>query len=250
MGDIERVLVAGATGRTGREILRYLGGTDLEVVALTRDDDARGELLAHGADEVVLGDLLEPRDAARAVRGCDAVLCAVGSGAAIDPILGRELVDGQGVENLVNAAVAAEVEAFVFESSIGVGDSAGMLPTSFRLLLRPFLNAKNEAEATLRTSGLRYTIVRPGGLTNDAATEDVLVGEGGATVTGSVPWADVARLMIAALFTPETANRTFEVVSRSGSRGTPRGLVELDWQYPERPDDVTEVPVEDADEAN
>lgn len=250
MGDIERVLVAGATGRTGNEILRYLEDTDLEVVALTRDDGERTNLLAHGADEVILGDLLDTRDAASAVSGCDAVLCAVGSGATIDPLLGRDIVDGQGVKNLVSAAVAAEVEAFVFESSIGVGDSVEMLPTVFRLMLGPILKAKNEAEAALRTSGLRYTIVRPGGLTDDPATEDLLVGEGGATVTGSIPRADVARLMVAALFTPEAENRTFEVVARAESRDTPRGLVELEWQFPERPDDVTEVPVKDASDEN
>jgi uncharacterized protein YbjT (DUF2867 family) len=141
-------------------------------------------------------------------------------------------VDGEGVRNLVTAAVAADCEAFVLESSIGVGDSAGMLPAAFRLPIAPILRAKNEAEAELRTSGVRHTILRAGAMTDDPATGDVLVGEGGATVSGSIPRADVARLMVAAPFTPESENRTFEVVSRDGLRGTARGLVDLDWQLP------------------
>src|SRR6056297_2400481 len=93
--SIDRVLVAGATGRTGREILRTLQATDFEVVGLARSLDDRGELLARGADETVVGDLLEPRDAARAVRGCDAVLCAVGSRPTLAPLFGEPLVDGE-----------------------------------------------------------------------------------------------------------------------------------------------------------
>ncbi len=146
--------------------------------------------------------------------------------------LGGDLVDGAGVENLVHAAVAANVEHFVFESSIGVGDSREGMPAMLRLPLWHVLNQKNHAESVLRTSGFPYTIIRPGGLTNAPGTGDVLVGEGGESVSGSISREDVARLMIAALFTPEAENRTFEVVGRDGQRGTARGVVELDWQVP------------------
>ncbi|WP_231185442.1 SDR family oxidoreductase [Haladaptatus sp. DYF46] len=230
--EIERVLVAGASGETGRELLRGLRGTNLTVRAMTRSRQKERELSDEGADEVIVGDLLDPADASRAVADCEAVLCAVGSSPGLDVLLGGDLADGAGVENLVHAAVAADVERFVFESAIGVGDSREKMPVPLRLLLWHVLNQKNHAEAVLRTSGVPYTIVRPGGLTNAPATGDVLVGEGGETVSGSVPRADVARLMIGALFTPEAENRTFEVVSRDGQRGTSRGLVELDWQVP------------------
>ncbi|WP_458209658.1 SDR family oxidoreductase [Haladaptatus sp. NG-SE-30] len=230
--DIDRLLVAGASGGTGNEILARLRETDHHVRAMTRSAEMERELASRGADEVFVGDLLDPADAARAVSDCDAVLCAVGSKPGLRVVLGGDLVDGAGVENLVNAAVAADVDHFVLESSIGVGDSREKIPTPFRVLIWPILNAKNHAEAVLRTSGVTYTIFRPGGLTNAPATGDVLVGEGGATVGGRIPRADVARLMVAAPFTPEAENRTFEVVSREGLRGTARGVVELDWQVP------------------
>ncbi|KZN25520.1 3-beta hydroxysteroid dehydrogenase [Haladaptatus sp. R4] len=230
--EIERLLVAGASGDTGRELLRQLRSVDVQVRAMTRSPNKERELSEEGADEVIVGDLLDPADASRAVADCDAVLCAVGSSPGLDALLGGDLVDGVGVENLVYAAVAAGVEGFVFESSIGVGDSREGMPAALRLPLWHVLNQKNHAESVLRTSGLSYTVIRPGGLTNAPATGNVLVGEGGESVSGSIPREDVARLMIAALFTPDAENRTFEVVSREGQRGTARGVVEIDWQVP------------------
>ncbi len=230
--DSLRLLVAGASGGTGREILMQLEYTDLTVRAMTRSPDKERELSDLGADEVVVGDLFDPADASRAVADCDIVLCAVGTRPGLRAVFGSELVDGAGVENLVYASVAGDIDHFVFESAIGVGDSREGMPAPFRALIGRTLHAKNHAEAVLRTSHLSHTIVRPGGLTNAPATGDVLVGEGGETVSGRIPRADVARLMVAAPFTPSAENRTFEVVSRDGLRGTARGLVELDWQVP------------------
>lgn len=102
---------------------------------------------------------------------------------------------------------------FVLESSIGVADSSGT------------------ASVALRASGMACTIIRPSRLTNDPATGDVLVGEGGCAVSDTISRADVARVMLVSLLTPEARNRTFEVVSRAGQRGAPgSGLVSIDWR--------------------
>ncbi len=227
------VLVAGASGRTGRDVLDVLLDAGITVRALTSSPHKVETLRIQGADEVVVGDLLYPDDATMAVEGVDAVICAVGTGPGPKMFLGGDLVDGVGVQNLVDAAVAAGVEHFVYESSIGVGDSKPKMLLPFRLLLSRVLEAKERSERHLRQSGLSYTIIRPGGLTTAPATGDVLVGEGGDTVSGTVPRADVARLLVAALFTPEARDRTFEVVSRPGARGRATGLVDVDWQVPE-----------------
>ncbi|WP_101294351.1 SDR family oxidoreductase [Halegenticoccus soli] len=230
--DSNRVLVAGATGRTGREILTRLRNADLTVRATTRDASNRAALERRGVDEVAVGDLLDPADAVRAVDGCDAILCAVGTGLSPKHALGGELVDRTGTKNLLAAAVALGASRFVYESAIGVGNSRTRMPLPARLVLRGSLRAKESAEAAIRDSGLAYTILRPGRLTNAPATGDVLVGEGGDTVSGSIPRADVARLAVASLFTPDAENRTFEVVSRRGVRGDVRGLVDVDWRVP------------------
>ena len=225
---IERVLVAGASGGTGRELLSLLREREYTVVALTSSSEKAETLAVMGADEVVVGDLMQSGDARRAVENCDAVLCAVGSSPR-PSMLWSDLVDGTGVTNLVDAANEAGISTFVLESSIGVGSSKSGPPGWFRRLLGPVLEAKGEAERHLRKSGLTYTILRPGGLTDDPATGDVVVGEGGPTVAGSIPRADVARLMIAALDTPAAANRVFEIVARTRLRGRTRGVVDIDW---------------------
>lgn len=228
--DYDRVLVAGASGRTGQEILDVLADRELSVQAITRSTKNRNELIARGVDEVVIGDLLDPVDAEAAVRDCDGVLCAVGSSPR--SMLSPALVDGQGIVNLAEAAAREGVERFVMESSIGVGNSKSAVPLPFRLVLYRVLKAKGRAEQYLRTAGPPYTIVRPGGLTDAPATNDVLVAEGGDTIIGTISRGDVARLMVAALWTPDAENRTVEVVAREGLRGEATGLVDLDWAPP------------------
>ncbi|PSP97582.1 3-beta hydroxysteroid dehydrogenase [Halobacteriales archaeon QS_5_70_17] len=226
------VLVAGASGRTGREAVDALLDAGIEVRALTSRPAAAETLELQGADEVIVGDLLDPGDAGRAVGGVDAVLCAVGS--SLRDLLGGPLVDGEGTVDLVTAAAEAGVERFALVSSIGVGDSRPGMPSPFRVALDSagVLPAKERAERRLRASDLSHTILRPGGLTGAPATGDVLVGEGGDTVSGTVPRADVARLLAAAPFTPAAEDRTFEVVAREGLRGRPSGLVDVDWSVP------------------
>lgn len=229
--DSQHVLVAGASGKTGREILRELRGTDATVRAATTSPEKTGALRRLGADEVIVGDLLEPTDARRAVDDADAILCAVGTRPSIGALYGP-LVDGEGVSNLIAAAREGDVERFVYESAIGVGDSREAMSPLIRLAIYRPLKAKEHAEEHLRTSGLIYTILRPGRLTNDPPTGDVVVSEGGTIRPGKIPRADVARLMVASLFTPASENQTFEIVSKEGLRGTPTGVIEIDWRFP------------------
>ncbi|ELZ96840.1 NAD dependent epimerase/dehydratase family protein [Haloferax mucosum ATCC BAA-1512] len=225
-----RVLVAGATGRTGRLVLDALADTPFLVRALTRDSNAKSVLRARGADEVVVGDLLD-RDTARdAVTDVDAVVSAVGVAAGLDTIRG-DLVDGEGIENLVEAAAAADIRRFVLMSSIGVGNSKDGLPLSLRAILTAtgVLPAKERSERRLRNAPLAHTIIRPGALTDAPTTDEVLVGEGGDSVSGSIPRADVANVLAHSLFTRETENRTFEVVSRPGLRDRTNHTVDIRW---------------------
>ena len=227
----DRVLVAGASGATGHELLSVLRPTDLTVRATTRSYANVDTLERLGADEVIVADFFESADAVAAVDGCDIVYCALGAPPGIRHTVGGKLVDRTGVINLVTAAVAADLSYFVLQSAIGVGDSKAGLSLPARLLLRGSLRAKQDAETALRRSGLGYTIVRPGELTNAPPSDEPVVGEGGDSVSGSIPRADVARLMAAAPFTPAARNRTFEVVCRGGLEATPRNLVDVDWKF-------------------
>lgn len=224
-----RALIAGATGGTGSELLSVLRPTDVRVRASTRSFAAADRLERQGADEVVVADFFESADAVEAVEGCDLVFSALGTPPGARHVLGGKLVDRTGVINLVTAAVAEDVEHVVLESAIGVGSSKAGMSLPARLATRASRRAKEDAETALRRSGLPYTILRPGRLTNDPPSGEVLVGEGGVSVSGSIPRADVACLMAAAPFTPEARNRTLEAVSRDGLDGSPRCLVDVDW---------------------
>lgn len=225
--DVERVLVAGASGKTGRRVLSQFTGTDVIVRALTRSADKRDHLERAGADEVVVGNLRDPADAERAVAGTDAVLTCVGS-TPTQVYLADEHVDGTGNVNLVRAATAEGVEAFVMQSSLGVdGDRASWMARFFRTVVGPVVAAKTRAERAIRDSGLRYTIFRPGLLVSYGPGLG-RVAEAGTGLWGIVTRGEVARLMAAAPFTPAAADRTFEVAANPLLTGS----VSIDWREP------------------
>jgi uncharacterized protein YbjT (DUF2867 family) len=224
-----RILVAGAGGDTGRQVLSYLDGRPPTVRALTRSASKRDRLRRRGADEVVVGDLLERSDAERAVADVDAVVSAVGSSPRT-VLTADEFVDGAGNRNMIAAAADAGATAFVMESALGVGDDpASPLAAAFDLFIGPVQRAKADAEAALRAAPLRHTVLRPGVLTPGPRTGAVQVADPGARLWGAVPRADVARLLAAAPFTPAVADRTLEVVANPLLRGR---AATVDWRAP------------------
>jgi uncharacterized protein YbjT (DUF2867 family) len=227
----ERVLIAGASGDTGTELLAVLRPTDLTVRATTRSYRNIERLRRLGADEVVVADFFKSGDAVAAVEDCEYVCCALGTPPSYRHTVGGKLVDRTGVSNLLTAAVSEGVSHFVHQSAIGVGSSKEGLPLPARLLIRGSLKAKRDAETAIRRSGIDYTIVRPGKLTNEPPNGQIIVGEGGDSVTGSIARADVARVMAAAPFTPDARNRTLEIVSRDGLSESPKRVVEIDWAF-------------------
>jgi uncharacterized protein YbjT (DUF2867 family) len=229
--SVETVLVAGATGGTGRAVLRLCRSRVDTVRALTRSPDAVATLETAGADEVVVDDLLEPADLLAVVDGVDTVLSAVGTAPrAIRS--GPPFVDGAGTRALVAAAADADVDTFVMESAIGVGSApSSPLATVFDAFIGPLQEAKATAEAALRNAPVCHTILRPGVLTDGSRTDLVTAADPGAKLWGTISRADVARLMLSAPVTPAARDRTFEIVStpRFPSRAVP-----IDWRLPGR----------------
>jgi len=203
------VLVAGATGRTGRRIVAQLLDRGYLVRAFVRDEVSARERLGGDVDYAV-GDVREPETVAAAVAGVDAVISAIGSsGRAQDPSNSPEAVDYGGVRNLVDAAAAAEVSRFVLVSSMGATIEDHPLNQMFDNVLR----WKFKGEEHLRASGISYTILRAGGLTEDAGGKlgvKVLAEDVG---EGFIPRADVATACIEALQHAAAANKTFSILS-------------------------------------
>jgi uncharacterized protein YbjT (DUF2867 family) len=126
-----RVLVAGGTGGTGRLVVRRLAGLGICARILTRDRRRVGKHVT--PVDVVDGSALLKGDCARAVDGCESVVCAVG---VHNTRWNGPCVDGDGIINLARAAEQAGVHRFVLVSALGVGDSMDWMPLPVKAIFR------------------------------------------------------------------------------------------------------------------
>ncbi len=205
--DPQAVLVAGATGRTGKQVVSNLLRQGHLVRGLARNvEAARTEL---PGVEWVAADLKKPESLAGISRGIDRIVFAVGSNTMKDPSNLPQKVELGGVSALVDAGKSTGIKHFVMMSSGGVGHADPAATAGFAGLLR----YKWDAENYLRRSGLSYTIVRPGSLTDNPAGRNHI-----ALCQGDPVWAnlatisrgDVALVIAHALFDPAASRKTFE----------------------------------------
>jgi uncharacterized protein YbjT (DUF2867 family) len=197
------VLVVGGHGKVALRLLALLAAEGHRARGLVRKPEHAADLEAVGA-EPVLADLEAEDDLGAYVRGADAVVFAAGAGPGSGPERKRT-VDLGGAVKLVDAANATGVRRYVMVSSIGA-----QAPEAASGPMRPYLEAKAEADRYLAASGLDFTIVRPGGLTDEPGTGRVLI----TTELGSrgrVPRDDVAAVLAQVLVAPNTIGRTFEL---------------------------------------
>ncbi len=213
MADYGVVLVVGATGETGPHVVRILQQHGIPVRALVRSAEKADAIKGAGVD-IRIGDLGTDISLAPIMEGVQGVISVLGSRALGDPEL-RDKIEYQAVVNLVDAAKQAGVQHFVFTTSSST-EHPERIP-----FLTEMLRVKRRAELYLIDSGLPYTIVRPGGLVNDPATNDVRVGRGD-TITGRISRADVAQVLVQALLQPEALNQIVEIVSEPGAGAADR----------------------------
>jgi uncharacterized protein YbjT (DUF2867 family) len=201
-----RTAIAGGHGQIALRLARLLSQRGDEVLSLIRNPDHATDIEETGARPVVC-DLEDASDdaVAAAVDGADAVVFAAGAGAGS----GAErkwTVDHGGAVKLIAAAKADGIARYVIVSSMGADPDA---PGDD--VFAVYLRAKGQADADLRESGLDYTIIRPGGLTNDAGTGGVRLGED--VDSGRIPRDDVAAVLAAVLVAPNTIGKSFDLVS-------------------------------------
>ena len=195
----QNILVAGANGTTGRIIIDLLhNSTKYRPVAMVRNQ-AQIDHFAEKNVATVLADLEE--DLSHAVKGIDKVIFAAGSG-------GKKVVkvDQEGAKRLIDAAKNAGTEKFVMLSSMGADDPSQASE------LEAYLKAKQNADAYLRESGLKFTIVRPGQLTNNEGTGKIQL-DTKLKKNGKISRADVAKTLVDALASEVKQNQTFEILA-------------------------------------
>ncbi|OLN23722.1 NAD-dependent dehydratase [Domibacillus antri] len=199
------VLVIGAAGHTGRLAVSSLAeNIQHHVKAMVRKTDQMREMEKLGA-KPVLADL--EQDFSYAINDVNAIIFAAGSGSSTghDKTIA---VDRDGAIKAVNLAVQHGITRFIMLSSMGADR-----PDAASEFIRHYLEAKYAADAHLMKSGLNYTIVRPGCLTNDSPSGKVAAAVQIADRTGTISRADVAEVLVQCLLVHETEGRIFEIVS-------------------------------------
>jgi len=213
MGNENQIVaVAGATGRTGKLVVKELAAGGYGVRALVRSA-ATVSLRQQEGIEVAEADLSSVESLERALQGAAFLISAIGSR---KPFSAKEnnAVDNMGNQNLAKAALKKRIQHMVVISSIGTGDSRNAINVIFRLLMTPVLRMKEKSETFIRGCGISYTILRPGGLSDKELTGAVAFGEGG-KISGMVSRQEIARVCVDALSTAAMKNRTLEVIDAS-----------------------------------
>jgi uncharacterized protein YbjT (DUF2867 family) len=204
------VVVAGATGRTGRRIVERLLERGIAVRALVRDAERARAVLPSDA-RLVVGDLRRRETLAPALTGAGVMIVATCGQA--DQENSAVIVDYFGTQHLMHEAVGAGLGLVVFVSSIHATRPEHYLdvePTS--------LGWKARAEEVVRASGLPYVIVRAGWLTDAPGGEPLAVSQGD-TGEGKLSRADLADACADLLTIDAARGKTFELVAaRHGDR--------------------------------
>ncbi|MBV5302768.1 MAG: SDR family oxidoreductase [Chlorobium sp.] len=215
MGSVNKydgkVLVAGATGKTGQWVVKRLLRYGVAVRVLSREREKALALFGKEV-EIVAGKIQSTPDVARAVAGCRAVISTLGSNAVTGESSPGE-VDRDGVIRLVDEAAKAGVQHIGLLSSLAV--TKWYHPLN---LFAGVLSKKWEAEEHIRAlfakEGRSYTIVRPGGLKDgEPLLHKLHVDTGDRLWNGFINRADVAELLVLSLWLKKAKNRTFEVVN-------------------------------------
>lgn len=164
-----KLLIIGATGATGRELVNQAITQGHEVTALVRD---AAKAAFASPVKTVVGDVLDASSLKSALVGQEAVISSLGS-AASGPFKEMTLLS-EGTRNLVAAMQAQGVNRLVCITGVGAGDSKGHGPWYYNWLIQPLMlrgvyQDKTRQEVIVRGSGLDWTLVRPAILTSGAA---------------------------------------------------------------------------------
>lgn len=213
---MEKILIVGANGSTGKRIIEILSNSQsFEPVAMIRKEEQKS-IFDDMDVKSILADL-EQEDFSGVLKGIDKVIFAAGSGGHTGPDK-TTAVDQNGAIKIIDAAKKAKVKKFIMLSAMNA-DAPSKHPD-----LEHYLKAKAEADKHLRDSGLNYTIVRPGALTDDMGMGKVKLAVK-LDSAGEISRDDVAFLLIMSLADPLVQNMTFEAVE--GEEPIKSAMIEL-----------------------
>ena len=207
-----KILVIGATGSMGRLVVEEALSQGHAVRALVRSPEKARRLPAK--TEIVVGDLTRPETLAKAVEGIDGIVFTHGSDGGGK--VGSETVDHGGVRNVLTA-LGSRKARIAMMTAIGITNRTGSYNRSTESH-----DWKRRAERLVRSSGLPYTIVRPGWFDYNKADEHHLVflqgdmRQAGNSSDGVIARSQIAEVLVHSLTSDQALRKTFELVATKG----------------------------------
>ena len=199
---MSKTLIIGASGQIGNIITQTMAQTNESARALVRDKSKLSHITGKQL-EVIEMDL--EGDFSAAFEGIDRVIFTAGSGAQTGPDK-TLLIDLWAAKKAVDYAKDAQVKQFILVSSIGADD-----PDALESNIKPYLVAKHMADDYLIKSGIPFTIVRPGPLTNDKSQGKITIKRPDSRAEMATPRADVAKAVMFILSKDNLDGKVFEL---------------------------------------
>lgn len=214
------VVIVGGHGKVALRLAEALTAAGRAVRSTIRNTAHGPDVEATGAVPYLLDiESSDAHDFAEVFGGADAVVFSAGGGG--DGNADRKrTVDLEGSLKSIEGAGLVGIRRFVQVSAMGVDEPAA---DDAAPAWRAYVEAKRDADAALRASGLEWTIVRPGGLTDDAGTGAVRMAP--RLPRGRIPRADVAAVIVAVLEDDSTVGLQFELIE--GEQTIPEALASL-----------------------
>ncbi|MGA9870398.1 MAG: NAD(P)H-binding protein [Rhodococcus sp. (in: high G+C Gram-positive bacteria)] len=205
-----RVVIAGGHGKIAQRLIEVLTAQGDRAVALIRNPDHVNAVTALGAlPELIDMETASVDDVAALLHDADAAVFAAGAGAS-GGVGRKDTVDRGAAVLLADAAEKAGVKRFVQISSFGAGEPVA---DDAEDTWKAYIEAKTAAEDDLKArTELEWTILRPGGLTDDDPTGHVSL-SAPPLARGTVPRGDVAAVIATLLNTPSAAGKTLMLTS-------------------------------------
>lgn len=178
----KKILLLGATGRTGHAVLEKALARGLQVHALVRNPGSLS--VVHDGLTVFQGTPLDAVDVAKAMEGCDAVVSTLNNNRTSDNPFAKPVSPptfmADSIRNTLNAMGSNAIKRIVVLSAAGVGDSFSEQPWLFRLLIKKTnlghtYRDHDAVDAMLRASGTDWTLPRPVMLGNNPGKAPIIV---------------------------------------------------------------------------
>jgi uncharacterized protein YbjT (DUF2867 family) len=200
------VVIVGGHGKIGLRLVKLLAERGDSPRGIIRKTEQAHDLEEIGAEPIVL-DIENVDDISDALAGADAVVFAAGAGPGSGPARKRT-VDYGGAVKLAEGCITKGIRRYVMVSSIGSNR-----PETWSDQMRPYQEAKSEADKFVMEAGLDYTIIRPGGLTDGPATGNVQIAERVEYGTVTVTRDDVAAVIAECLVADNTIGKAFDLLN-------------------------------------